>query len=535
MIRRTIAFATLLALLFSPAVMPSANAYEAHVLTFSDGTDISSLNAFFATSRNSTTLQELTAAEFVRFDAHGNPIPELITTIPTTANHGISTDGKTITFHLRQGVKWSDGQPFDSSDVLYSVAVAKNPDNNLFVRDPWDRLVSASAPNKYTVVFRFKKPYATFISDYFATLSPSAILPKHILGPGTSINQAPYNGLPVGIGPFRFTAYNRGSNVEMEANPYYWRGMPKLHKIVYKIITDDNTRQTQLQTGELEINDTVNGTQVATEEAIPGMKSISRLSPYMSGIFFNTTHKIVSDPVVRRAIRLATDRATAFNKVVLGHGVMTESVVPQLTRDWLDLGAPKYDPAAAAKMLDAAGWKIGPDKIRHKGGLALNLDMAIPSGYLPSATLAAVLKEDWAQIGVGATIHTWSTPQFFAIYANGGIIQTGKFDVVLYSQSLGPVYANINGVYDCESVPPNGANSSRECNHKVDALNERYLHTYDAAVQKATAAEFQRLIDADCPAVIIYERAFVSIYNGRITGYHPNPFSDWGDPMELDI
>ncbi|MGA3037162.1 MAG: peptide ABC transporter substrate-binding protein [Vulcanimicrobiaceae bacterium] len=535
MIRRTIAFAALVALLLGPAIMPRADAYEAHVLSYSDGLDISSLNPFFATSGNAIALQELTGAEFVRFDEHGNPIPELITEIPTVANHGISRDGKSITFHLRHNVKWSDGQPFDSSDVIYSVAVAKNPQNNIFVRDMWDRLVSATAPDKYTVVFRSKEPYATFIADYFSTQSSSAILPKHILGPGTSINQAPYNGLPVGIGPFRYTAYNRGNDVEMEANPYYWRGMPKLHKVIYKIITDDNTRLTQLQSGELDLSDLINGTQVASAKAIPGKKSATRPSQYMSGLFFNTSHKVVSDPVVRRALRLATDRATAFNKVVLGNGVMTESVVPQIARDWLDLGAPKYDPPAAAKMLDEDGWKLGPDKIRHKNGVALNIDMAIPSGYQPSSTLAAILKEDWAEVGAGVTIHMWSTPQFFAIYANGGIIQTGKFDLVLYSQSLGPVFPNINGVYDCESIPPNGANSSRECNHKVDALNNQYLHSYDPAVQKKTAAEFQRLIDNDAPTIIIYERAFTSVYDGRITGYHPHAFSMWGDPMELDI
>src|SRR6202167_1590662 len=185
MIRRSIAVVALTALLFAPAVTPRADAYEAHVLSYSDGLDISSLNPFFATSGNSLALQELTAASFVRFDEHGNPIPELITDIPTAANHGISRDGKSITFHLRHNVKWSDGQPFDSSDVVYSVAVAKNPANNLFVRDPWDRLISVSAPDKYTVVFHFKEAYATFIADYFSTQSPSAVLPKHILGPGT--------------------------------------------------------------------------------------------------------------------------------------------------------------------------------------------------------------------------------------------------------------------------------------------------------------------------------------------------------------
>lgn len=512
-----------------------AAAYEAHVLRYADGLDISSLNPFFASSGNAAAMTELTMGEFTRLDPKGNSIPELVTVIPTRANGGISADGRTITWHLRHGVKWSDGAPFDADDVTYTVAVAKNTQNNLFVHDPWDRLLGTSQPDKYTIVFHLKEPYATFVSDYFSTQSSSAILPKHILGPGTLINEAPYNALPVGMGPFRYKAYHRADSVEMEANPYYWRGRPKLSEVIYKIVTDQNTLMTQLQTGELDLWDLINGTYAARAKALPEKSNATRLSPFMSGVFFNTTHPQIADPAVRRALRLATDRETVFDKIVLGNGVITESVIPQISRGWLNLPLTKYDPPAAAKLLDAAGWKIGADGVRHKNGLTLTVDVAIPSGYQPSATLAAILHDDWGKIGVGVTIHTWSTSQFFAIYSAGGILQTGKFDAALFSQGLGPVFPNINGVYDCESVPPHGANVGRYCNHTVDALNDRLLHSYDEKTQNGSAASFQRIIDQDAPTTILYERAFLAVYDNRLTGYHPHPFSYWGDPLQLDI
>lgn len=534
MIRRTIALAVLTAIIGASAP-PVRAAYEAHVLVYADGTDVSSLNPFLATTGNSTPLQELTSAEFVRFDPHGNPIPELITEIPTKANHGISPDGKTITYHLRHDVKWSDGAPFDADDVIYTVAVAKNKQNNLTIADPWDRLVGATAPNKYTVVFRLTEPYATFIEDYFSTQSSSCVLPKHVLGPGTLINQAPYNSLPVGIGPFRFKTYNRGDSVVMEANPYYFRGLPKLHEVIYKIVPDQNTLMTQLATGEIDIWDTVNGPLAARAKTLPGHRWTTRLSAFMAGIFFNTSHPQLKDPIVRRALRLASDRNTVFDKVVLRNGTLTESVIPQISRDYYPVPIAKYDPAASARMLDADGWNLGPDHVRHKGNLTLTLDLAIPSGYQPSETLAAILKQDWSQIGVGVTIRIWPTQQFFAIYANGGAIQTGKFDAALYSQNLGPVFANINGVYDCAGFPPRGQNATRYCDPRVDALNNDYLHSYDLKVQKRAAAQMQQLIDDDAPVVILYERAFLAVYDQRLTGYHPHPFSYWGDPMQLDI
>jgi peptide/nickel transport system substrate-binding protein len=400
----------------------------------------------------------------------------------------------------------------------------------------WERLNSVSAPDKFTVVFRLKAPYATFAIDYFSTQSNAAILPKHVVGPGTNFNQSPYNALPVGIGPFRYTAFKRGAEVDMEANPNYFRGLPKLHKIVYKMITDDNTDMTQLTTGELDLWDTVNGTMVAGAKKLPGKAWSVRLSNYMSGVFFNTTRPQLKDPAVRRALRLATNRPLIFDKVVLRNGQLTESVVPRMAHGYLDLPLTAYDPKGAESMLDAAGWKRGSDGIRRKNGLILSLELVIPSGYSPSATLAAVLQNDYSKIGVAATIKTYATGQFFNPYSVGGIIQTGKFDAALHSQSLGPVYGNINGVLDCGAIPPNGFNETHYCNKEVDRLNDVYLHSYDRKVQNKAAAAMQRIVDADAPLIMIYERAFLAVYDKRLTGYHPNPFSNWGsDPMNIDI
>jgi peptide/nickel transport system substrate-binding protein len=535
MIRR-FAAALALVLAVSTGFTKPASAYEPHVLKYADTLDINTLNFWIGTSGNITTLSELTNAFFTRVDPKGNPIPELVTVIPTKQNGGISLDGKTITWHLRKGVKWSDGVPFDSDDVVYSWHVAQDKTNNIAVRDVWDRLQSISAPDKYTVVFRLKLPMATFVTDYFCTQSNASILPKHILGPGTNFNEAPYNALPVGIGPFRYTAFKRGDSVEMEANPYYWRGLPKLHKIIYKMIADDNTDMTQLTTGELDMWDTVNGNKAAQAKALPGKAWSTRLSPYMSGIFINTSHPQLADPIVRRALRLATNRPLIFDKVQLRNGVMTESVVPRFAIGFVDLPLQKYDPAAAQKMLDAAGWKRGSDGVRAKNGLRLTIDIVVPTGYTPSQTLAAILQSDYTKIGAAATIHAYASGQYFGPYSAGGILQTGKFDITLHSQSLGPVFGNVNGVLTCDTIPPNGFNESRYCSKKVDELNNTFLHTYDRATQLKAAAAFQKQIDEDAPWIMSYERAFLAVYDKRLTGFHPNSFSNWGSyPWEIDI
>ena len=534
MIRRLCAL--LCAVIGAALALPSAaSAYTPHVLTYTDNLDVATLNPFLATSGNIANLSELTMAVFTRYDAQGRQIPELITELPTRANHGISPDGKAITWHLRHGVKWSDGAPFDAGDVVYTVAVAKDNANNLSARDPWDRLTSVSAPDKYTVVFHFNDPYSAFLSDYFAAnTSLSCVLPKHILGPGTAINNAAYNGLPVGIGAFRYTAFRRGDAVEMEANPYYWRGQPKLKKIIYKIQPEQNTSLTQLQTGEIDMWDTVNGTYADRAKAIPNKANFTRLSQFMGGLFFNTSHPQLSDPRVRRALRLATNRQTIFDKVVLRNGTMTESVVPRIAKDFADIPFSAYNPAAAEKLLDDAGWKRASGGTRAKNGVPLSLDIAIPAGYAPSETMAALIHDDWGAIGVGLVVHTYANGTFFGPYSAGGILETGKFDVATLSQGGGND-SNVASAYACSSVPPKGFNLTRYCRADVDASVAAYLHTFDPAAKAKIAKTVQEQIDTDAPIIVLYERGFLAVYDNRLTGYHPGGFTTFGDPLDLDI
>jgi peptide/nickel transport system substrate-binding protein len=321
----------------------------------------------------------------------------------------------------------------------------------------------------------------------------------------------------------------------MEANPYYWRGKPKLQKIDYKIVTDDNTLYTQLQTGELDLWDLINGVLAQRVKTLPGKTYQTRLSNYMGAIFFNVRHAAVADPRVRLALEYATDRNLVIDKVMLRNEIATQSVVPLTSVDTIKLPFTPYDLKRAAQLLDRAGWKAGAGGMRSKNGTPLAVDLAIPSGYEPSAIMSNILHDDWGKIGVNVLIHTYATAQYFAIYSAGGIIQTGKFDAALYSAPLGPLYANINGTFDCASIPPHGGNADFYCNPKVDALNNRYSREFDAANRHAQAGAIQRLINDDTPVIVTGERIFLSSYDSHLHGYHPNSYSYWGDPLQLDM
>ncbi|GAC1528602.1 MAG: peptide ABC transporter substrate-binding protein [Vulcanimicrobiaceae bacterium] len=517
------AFLVAIVLLTTGLVMAPARAMTPHVLRYTDGLDVATLNPLLATSGNVVGLSRFTMAHLVTVDGRGQPVPELITVIPTQANGGISRDGKTITYRLRHGVKWSDGAPFDADDVAYSLRVVADKTNLIVDHSAYERIASFDEPDKFTIRVRLKEPYAPFVVRAFASAELGCLLPKHLLGASTNINKVSYNGLPVGIGPFRYTAFRRGDAVEMEANPNYFRGLPKLHKISYKIVTNDNTILTQLQTGELDLWADIGGTLVGRVKALPNITLVTAPTLYVSGIYLNLTSPALADVVVRRALRLATDRRFLFEKIAYGVGTLSESVVAPSSDGYADLPRAPYDPDAANKLLDDAGWTRGTDGVRAKGGVRLAVTVALPAGYPPSAQSAELLRAYWQRIGVEASSRSYATAQFFAPGSDGGILATGHFDVALYSYA-GSAFADIRDGYGCAFRAPKGFNSSQYCNRLVDADVTAYARSYDARKRAPLAARFQRRVDDDVPTIVTYVRSFGYGATTHLVGLHPTAF-----------
>ena len=340
--------------------------------------------------------------------------------------------------------------------------------------------------------------------------------------------------LPVGIGPFRYTAFRRGDAIEMEANPYYFGRKPKLRKIVYKLVAEDNTLLTQLQTGELDMWAAVSGGFTQRVQALPNVRSETVPSPFMSGIFFQTEHAPVREALVRRALRLATNRPYLFSVLYNRLGTLAESVVAPSTRDAAQLPQIPYDPAQANKLLDGAGWVRGADGVRAKSGTRLSLTIAVLAGYAPAAQLAELLRTSWSAVGAEVTTKPSSSAQFFAPADAGGTVQSGNFDVALLSQSSG-VFADVSDSYGCAYRSPKGLNGTRYCNPDVDREVAAYTATYDARKAAAIARRFQQRIDDDAPMVPVYARAFLYSHTTHLTNFHPQTFGVFDGIADADV
>ncbi|MFY9779424.1 MAG: peptide ABC transporter substrate-binding protein [Candidatus Baltobacteraceae bacterium] len=507
-----------------------------HVLRWSDNEDVAGLNPHIVSQANVSWLSELTMAYLARYDRKNEPVPELATEIPTQRNGGISADGKTITFHLRRGVKWSDGKPFDADDVAFSIGVVLNPRNNEIGRDGWNLIAKVDEPDKQTVVLHLKKPYGLYLPTFFGTAGVNpCILPKHILGGLATINDAPYNSLPVGIGPFRYKEWRRGDAIVLEANPYYWRGRPKLDQIVFKIIPDANTVFTQLGSGDLDLWVQVRSTFAERIGKLPGFVVQRRPSTFYDHIDFNLKRAVVADPAVRQALRLATDRRALLQEANHGVGLLSESAVPIASPAYdKRLALVPFDLAKANALLDADGWKRGPDGVRAKNGVRLALEFTLGSGAPDLDTRVELVRAWWKQIGVALSVKHYLPSLYFAPYAEGGILFGGKYDAATFAWG-GDVSGDVSAEFECTLIPPNGENNTRYCNRAVDAAMERFKGLYDPAQRQPYADFIQETIFKDAPTIVLDDREDLYAVNADLKNFRPNAVTPFDDFMDVDI
>lgn len=509
---------------------------EAHWLRISTGQgDPATLNIHLGPSEATSAIAELTQAYFARYDSAGKPVPELITVIPSRTNRGISQDGKSITWHLRRGVRWSDGASFTAADVAFTVHTILNPANNEEQGTAgWDQIARVETPDPYTVIFRLKRPYGDYLPLFFGTsANEPCLLPKHILGSLPNINTAPYNEKPIGIGPFRVVKWNHGQSIELEANPYYWRGKPRLRRITWELISSQETLAQEMGSGEVDLWPFTPPSIIERMRALPNVRLISKPSYWTTNLDFIVTRPIVSDVRVRQAVRYAINRQHLIDTVVHGFGMRYDGIVipldPPRTGD-----AVAYAPRRAEQLLDRAGWRAGTDGIRTKSGRRLILDLSYPVYSLELDETIESIRGQLPTVGIGLQTRRYASSTFHALAQDGGILYAGRFDVTVFPRILMAV-SNVIEQYSCGTRPPNGENGTRFCDPSFDRLLANAERTYDRATQKRLFARAQRFMIGQAVSNVLYVWKGGFAENKRVSGFNPPPLTPFDDMMDVDV
>lgn len=494
------------------------------VLRFADIGEPENLSTLLSTQYITVDLSYLMYSYFFNVDDHDNFVPEIATEVPTVQNGGISPDGKTITYHLRRGVKWQDGAPLTAKDVVFTFHAIMNPKNNVQVQTGYDHIASVDAPDDYTVVVHMRKVFAPIVAFFMGLQGGFSILPAHLLAQYPSLNRVAWNNHPIGSGPFKFVEWVHGDHITLVANPLYWRGPPKLKKIIFRIIGDTNTITTQLQTHEIDAWFRADPGKYQQLQALQNDYNVTATPENVFGhLDLNTRDPILNDVNVRRAITSGIDRQRIAQDAT--NGVFQVSDTDQSVFSWAnDHHAPyfPYDPAKAKALLDAAGWVPGPDGIRRKKGQRLELQISYIGGQVIAQRLASLVQEEMRAIGIAITQKPYPTPVFFASQQAGGIINSGRYQIAYFGWISG-VDPDDSSLYSCDQFPPVGQNDLFWCDPTLDQAEKDAIATVDQERRKRDYQIISRELGMQAPTVFMFSERRIDVYPKTMHGFKPSP------------
>ena len=448
--------------------------------------------------------------------------PDLALEEPTLRNGGISADGLTIRYHLRRGVLWQDGQPFTARDAIFTWHAIMNPANNTLSRTGYDLITSMTAPDPYTLVVRLKRKYSPATASFFSMSgNPMCVLPEHLLGGMHDINHATFNSQPIGTGPFVVQHYDPQIGFVLKANPHYWRGTPKLKEIRVMFVADENTRAVMMRTGEADLYYDPANRIVPELRTIPGTRVLRTPFNEFWYLSFNLTHAPLDDPRVRKAIAMAVDKQYVVNEVLHGAAIPAQSDQPAFS--WAydpSVRAPSYDPAAAGRLLDSAGWRLGPDGYRHKNAKLLELTYAYSTNAGDAVRYGPVFQATMKQLGIDIDVKGYPDAIYYESKPAGGILYNGRFDIA-YEGWIAGVDPDDRTLWACDQRPPDGFNSALLCDPRIDQQEDIATTSYDREVRRAAYFRIQHLLNEDLPAVFLYWELRNDNIRDGFTGYRP--------------
>ena len=372
-----------------------------------------------------------------------------------------------------------------------------------------------------------RKPYSPALATFFANGAndPYAILPAHLLASTHDLNRADYNAHPIGLGPYKVVAWERGSRVVLEADPHFRRGVPKIARIEIRTVPDANTALTLWESNALDFF-YVRGF-AGSRSMLEGARSVKDAREFLSDHYqfnyamLNTASGPLRDVRVRRAIVQGLDgdrieRAVRGDLYRPGDG---DRLPGQFAYDASIKQAP-YDVAAANRLLDAAGWKR-VNGVRERGGQPLTIDIVGPTGSTGSDRLNVQFQAALQTLGIRVNVKDYQYNLLFDSAQAGGIFANGKFDFTDYGWQPGED-ADHSYLYRCDTRPPGGENYGRICDPIIDREAQRELESTDPAVQAAADRAMLREIDAQSDVLFLgFDREALYARTG-LTGIEPS-------------
>lgn len=465
------------------------------------------MNPLFAgPNQTDADIAALVFSGLVRLGPDGTPLPDLAERWEITGN------GQSYVFHLRRGVAWQDGTEFGADDVVFTFRAIADPG---FKGDPalaqLMQGVVVSARDPLTVEFKLEQTYAPFLA--YLTVG---ILPQHLLQ-GLDPNQmfnAPFNARPVGTGPYAFNG-RTDHGVELKTNSTYYLGPPLISTLEFRTFSDGASLSSALRAGAVDgmlltADTPPDVAKLVKDDATLALHDLTVTSYFT--VYLDTRSPLFDQKEVRRALLQGINVQTLVDDAAGGAGVPSDVGIARQSWAYTSVDVPPFDPGAAARALELAGWSRGRDGVRHSGDLRLSFALSTTNDAQRVA-LAENIAAQWRAIGVDAQVQPLSASSFI-----DEVLLPRKFQAALVAVDPGPDPDPYPFWHSSQIAPP-GRNLANYADPRIDDVLERARQTTDTARRKELYGLFAGYLIAATPAIPLYAPVDTYAQRTRVHGF----------------
>ncbi len=430
----------------------------------------------------------------------------------------VSEDGRKITFHLRKGVKWHDGQPFTSADVMFGYKTIISPDIPTAYAEDYLQVSKAEAPDDYTFIVYYDKPFAPALGSWASSLP---VLPKHLLE-GKDITKSGLSRRPVGTGPYKFVEWKTQERIILEANPDYFEGEPWISRYVFRVIPDTATQFLELKAGgidEMSLTPIQYLKQTDTGEFRKNFHKFKFLANGYTYLGYNLTRPLFKDVRVRRALTHAINKKEIIEGALLGLG--RPATGPYKPGVWAyNPGVVKYEynPEKAKKLLGEAGWKdTDGDGILDKDGKKFEFTIVTNQGNNQRKKAGEIIQRRLQDIGISVKLRILEWASFIKEFIN-----KREFDATILGWALSPEPDQFD-IWHSSKTGEAEFNFVTFKNDEVDALLEKGRRTFDINERKKAYFRIQEILAEQQPYTFLYVGEALPVVNARVRGIESYP------------
>ncbi|MEL7330220.1 MAG: peptide ABC transporter substrate-binding protein, partial [Cyanobacteria bacterium J06559_1] len=486
--------------------------------------------------------------------------PILAAEIPTIDNGGISADNTTVTWKLKEGVLWSDGEPFTAKDVVFTYNFITTPEVGSTSTEFYGEVESVEAVDELTVKVTFKQPTPAPMNPFVG--GSGMILPEHVFADylGADARSAPGNTSPVGTNAFQVKEFKPGDTIVYEPNPNFRGEAPAFTAVEMKGGGDAvSAARAVLQTGEADYAWNVQAEPaVLNGLAAGGRGDMSYVpKPLMERIYINfsdpnkevngeksqkdTPHPFLSEKPVREAISLAIDRETITNQLYGEAGEVATNFLVSPNKYASPNTDYEFDLEKAATLLDAAGWKdTNGDGVRDKNGVELNILFTSSVNPVRQKT-QEIIKQSLESIGMSVELKSVEAGVYFGDSTNPDSVHQFNADLQLFAfDSETPEPDSYMELYACDQISQkenqwSKENSSRYCNPEYDALLDQLATAIDPDKRIELFVQMNDLLIEDIALIPLVQRSDAYAISGSLTDLEFTPWAastwkmdEWG-------